>query len=126
MRPLGFGYALVDWLASGETFAWGMPVGDAFFSQFPAEKNGAAFDFAGKIQQADVEVLYLHAHGIDFRHSVFYALNGFLTLGFATCDVHDIQVHAASKKNLVSGLLHLAVNRLNQLLAVNGGAQEGL
>ena len=58
-------HSLVDGTASGVAFFGGVPVGDGGFAHLPTEQNDLAAEFAGKVEQADVEVLYLHADGID-------------------------------------------------------------
>ena len=57
-----------------------MPVGDGVFAHLPAQQDHAAFDFAGKIKQADIEVFDLNTNRVDFGESVFGALFGFARL----------------------------------------------
>ena len=41
------------------------------FTHLPAEQDDATLDFAGKIEQTDVEVFNLDSNGINFGESVF-------------------------------------------------------
>jgi len=119
-----FGDAGVDGLTAGEAFVGAVPVGDGFFAQLPAEKNDLAFDFAGKIEQADAEIFDLHADGIDFGERIAHALLGLGALGFAAGDGNDVDEGAAVEKDAVVGGLHLGLNFVHQLFAGDGAAQK--
>lgn len=123
---LGSRDALIDGLATGESFVGAMPVGDGLFAQLPAEKDGAAFDLAGKVEQADVDVFYLHANGVDFRQGILGALLGFDALGFAAGQGDDIKKHSAIHEDSVLQRLLLSLDRLHQFLAGNRSAKKGL
>src|SRR5258708_1138191 len=77
---------LVDGLASGEALFRGVPVGDLFFAQFPAEQHDLAVDAAGKVEQPDVDVLDLHPGSMDFGDRIFGTLHGALTFSTAAGD----------------------------------------
>src|SRR5205807_6852518 len=99
--------------------------GDGFLAKFPAQQNNLAVHAAGKIEQSNVEIFYLNAGSIDFRHRVFHALHGLLPLRLASRQTDNVQQSAAVEKHLVSCLLKLGVNLLNELLPFNGGAEKG-
>lgn len=124
VRSLRADDAFIDGLAAGEAFVGAVPVGDGVFSRPPAEQDDAAFDFAGKIEQADVDIFDLDADGIDFGESVFGALLGLGALGLAAGDGYYIDVSAAVEEDAVIERLHLGFNVFHDLLAADGGAQE--
>ena len=95
IRSLGLGNPFVDQFSSGETFADSVPVGNALLSQFPAEKHGSTVNFAGKIEQADVKILDLDARRVDFRKSIFDALDRLLPLSFPAGHVNDVDQNTA-------------------------------
>ena len=73
--------ALVDGFAAFKAFFPAVPELDFFFAIFPAQQDDLIVHGAGEIQQADVEVFYLHADGVNFRQRVFDVLKGLVALG---------------------------------------------
>src|SRR3954468_20581354 len=124
VTALCFGDALVDRLPAGVAFVDAVPVGDGFLAQLPAEKNRPSINFAGKIEQTDIEILHLHSDGVDFRYRIFHALQGFFTLGFATGEVNDIQKSSAIKKHAVGNGLEFCIHRLDKIFSFNGRADQ--
>src|SRR5690242_15473364 len=86
--------ALIDRLTAGKSIIQSVPVRDSLLAQFPAKKNDFAFNFTGKIQQTDIEVLNLHSGGIDFGDGVLDLLNGLFALAFASRHVHHVHQQA--------------------------------
>src|SRR5438477_4020662 len=113
--PFRLSDALVDWLAAGEPFAHTVPMCDCFFAEPPAEQDGPAIHNARKVEQTDIEIFDLHADGIDFCDGILYTLHGFLTLGFAPSEMHDVQERSAIEKDAVGNFLQLGFNRFDQL-----------
>ena len=103
-----------------------MPVGDSLLAQFPAQQHRLAVDHAGKIEQADVEILYLYADGIDLGDRVLHALNCLLAFGFASCQVDNVEESAAVEEDAMYDLLQFGVNSIDQFFAVNRILQQGL
>ena len=97
---------------------------DGGFAHPPAQEHDAAFDFAGKIEQADVNVFDLHADGVDFGESVFGALLGLGALSLAAGDGDHVNVRSTVQKNAVTERLHLAFKIFHDLLAADSGAQQ--
>src|SRR5271166_2938667 len=116
--------AFVDGLAAGKSFFCAVPVSDGGFAHPPAEQYDAAFDFAGKIEQADVEILHLYADGVDFSDGVFGTLLGLGALRLAAGDGNHIDASAAVQKNAVIERLHLGFNFFHDFLAADGGTQK--
>jgi len=73
---------VVDGLASGKAFTGAVPVGDVG-SPVSSRAAGSRFDFAGEVEQSDVDVFHLDSGGVDFGEGVFDAANGLLAVGFA-------------------------------------------
>src|SRR5215471_1571050 len=90
IHPLGFGDPFIDGLASSEAFLHSMPVSDRLFPELPAEQDGLTLYLTWEIQQADAQIFYLNANGVDFGKGVFGALFGLGSLGFAAGERHDI------------------------------------
>jgi hypothetical protein len=90
------------------------------------QQNHAAFHFAGKIEQANVEIFHLHADGVDFGERIFGTLFGFGALGLAAGDRNHIDVGATVEKNAVIERLHFGFDFFHGLLAVDRCAQQGL
>src|SRR5579859_209073 len=82
---------LVDRLASRESFLRAVPVSNRFLPEFPAEQNDLPFHLARKIEQSDVEILHLHADGIDLSQCILGALFRFCPLGLAPGECDDIK-----------------------------------
>src|SRR5208282_6126445 len=93
---------------------------------FPAEQHDLAVNFAGKVEQSDIEIFYLDTGGINLGQSVFHTRDGFFALRLAASHVDDIDQQAALQKHAVREFLEFSVNGLDQFLAVNGGAQQRL
>src|SRR5450631_297252 len=93
---------------------------DGGLAQFPAQQEDLALNLAGEIEQADVEVFYLHAGRVNFGKGVLDAPNRPLALRLAPRQMDHVQHHAAVEKNPVRRFLQLRVHIFNQLLAVNG------
>src|ERR1051326_8515685 len=91
--------ALVDGLASGEAFLRAVPVRDFFLAGLPAQQYDFAIDLAGKIEQADIEVLHLHAGGGDLGHGVARALRRLLALGLAPQHLYDVHFQPAGQED---------------------------
>jgi hypothetical protein len=66
--------ALIDRLAPGESFLRSVPVGNGFLPHLPAQQEDLAFNFAGKVEQANIDILDLHANGIDLGQRILGAL----------------------------------------------------
>ena len=101
-----------------------MPVGDSMLSQFPAEQHDLAVNFAGEVEQSDIEVFYLDAGGIDLGEGVFHTRDGFFALRLAASHVDNIDQQAASQKHAVREFLEFGVHGFDQFLAVESGAQQ--
>ncbi len=125
MGSAGAGNTFVDEFAPGKAFGGVVPVSDRFFAHSPAEQNGLAFHFAGKIEETGVDVFHLHADGIDLGDGIFGALFGFAALGLAAGDGNDIDVRAAVQEDAMAQFLHFELDFLHYFFAVDGGAQEG-
>lgn len=97
---------------------------DGLLAHLPAEQNRATFDFAGKIKQADLEILNLHADGIDLGEGVFSALLGLGSLGLTAGERNYIDVRASVEKDAVSERLHLSFNFFHELFAGDRGTQK--
>src|SRR5438034_11390397 len=126
IRLFRLGNALVYRLAALKSFAHAMPVRDSFFAELPAEQHGFAIDYTGKVEQADVEILYLYADGIDLGDGVLHALNCLLAFGFASCQVDNVEESAAVEEDAMYDLLQFGVNSIDQFFAVNRILQQGL
>src|SRR5205823_15018547 len=100
--------------------------GDSLLAELPAQQHRLAVDHTGKIEQADVEILYLHADGIDLGDGVLHALNCLLALGFASCQMDNVEESAAVEKDAMYDLLQFGVNGIDQFFAVNGVLQQRL
>jgi len=112
----------VDGLAAGEAFGGVVPVGDSVLSQFPAEQHDLAVNFAGEVEQSDIEIFHLDAGGIDLGEGVFHPRDSFFALRLAASHVDNIDQQAALQKHAVREFLEFSVYGLDQFLAVNGGA----
>src|ERR1700758_1532912 len=121
---LRLGDALIDRLTSGEYLLDSVPVGDRFFSELPAEQNDLSLDFAGKIEQSDIQVFHLYADGIDFGESIFGALLCLGAFGLTARKRHDIEKHSAVEKDAVLQSLLLGIDFVDNLLGVDGRAQQ--
>src|SRR5579862_2495090 len=117
---------LINRLSPGESFLRPVPVGNRFLSHPPAQQNNLAFDFARKIEQADIDIFYLHANGIDLRQRIFNTLFGLDALRFAPGHRHDVDKRAPIQKNPATQLLLLGLNFFHHLLACDGSAQQRL
>ena len=124
VRPFRLGDAFVDHFAAGKSFFRSVPVRDGLFAHLPAKQDGASFDFAGKIQQADFEILDLDADGIDLGEGIFGALLGLGSLGLAAGERNYIDVRSSVEKDAVSERLHLGLNFFHELLTSNRGTQK--
>ena len=103
-----------------------MPVRDPLFAQLPAQQYGAAFHLAGEVEQSDIEVLHLYSGGVNLGQRVFYALDGLFALRLAPRHLNDVHQQSSAEEDAVGEVLELGIDGFNQLLAVNGGAQERL
>ena len=101
----GLADALIDRFAPGESFLRAVPVSDSLFAQLPAKQHHLPVHFAGKIEQADVEVFDLHSDGIDLGHGIPDPPNRLLPLGLASRQMDDVQEHAPAQKDAVGGFL---------------------
>src|SRR4051812_42975216 len=99
-------------------------MGDRFLAQFPAQQHHLTINFTRKIQQAYVEVFHLYADSRDLIHCVFDPLKGLFALGFASCQMNDVDGHSAIHENAMSDRLQFGVDGLDQLLAIEGFAQK--
>src|SRR4029077_2159521 len=61
----------------------------------------------------------------DFSNRVFGALHGALAFGTAAADGDHVHQRTAVEENAVREFLHFGVDFLDQLLAVDGSAQQG-
>src|SRR5579864_1070687 len=111
VRSLCLDDALVNRFAPGESFAYPMPMSDRLLAKFPAQEDNAAVDFTGEIQQANIEIFHLDAHGIDFGHCVLQALNRLLPLRLAAGEVNHIERHATTQEYLMYDCLQLRIHR---------------
>ena len=66
-----------------------MPMADGRFAQLPAQQDGAVFNLAGKIEQADIQIFHLHAGGINLGERIFYGLHRFVALALAATQRND-------------------------------------
>jgi hypothetical protein len=117
--------AFVDGLASGEAFFGAMPVGDFFFSEFPTQQDDFAFDFAGEVEESDVEVFDLHAGGVNFGDGIFDALQRFLALGLTAGELRDVDECSAIEEDAVPERFEFSVDFFDELLAIDGRAEQG-
>ena len=58
-----------------------MPVSNRGLAHLPAQQHDAAFDNAGEIEEASVDIFDLHSDGIDFSKSIFSPLFCLAALG---------------------------------------------
>ena len=98
-------------------------MGNRFFAQFPAEQDRLPLDFAGEIEQPDIEIFNLNAGRIDLRQRIFHPLFGLGALGFAPSQRNDVERHPAAQKNAVLQRLLLGLGFVNDLLGLNCRAQ---
>jgi len=112
----------VDGLAAGEAFGSVVPVCDSVLPQFPAEEHDLAFNFAGEVEQSDIQIFHLDAGGIDLGEGVFHTRDSLFALCLAASHVDHIDQQAALQKHAVGEFLEFSVHGLDQFLAVNGGA----
>ena len=94
-----------------------VPVGDAFSPSFQHSRMISAVHFAGKVEQADVEVLHLHADGVDLGQGVFDALQGLVAFGLAPRQMDDIDEMPPFRNTWCGQFLKLGVDCLDQCLA---------
>src|SRR6266571_3558021 len=73
--------ALVDGLAPFEAFFHSVPELDLLFPVLPAQQHNLVVHRTREIQQANVEVFYLHANGVNLRQRVLDVLKGLVALG---------------------------------------------
>jgi hypothetical protein len=99
-------------------------VRDLLFPKLPAQQQDFSLDAAGKIKQANVNVLDLHAGSVDFGDRVLGALNGALTFGFAPSHGDHVNQGPAVQKDAVRHLLRLRIDRFDQFFAADGSAQQ--
>src|SRR5260370_15741865 len=116
VRPLSLGDALIDGLAARKTFFHPVPLRDAFLSQLPAKQDRAAFDRAGEVQQADIDIFDLHPDGINFRQRIAHTLLSLDALRLATGQGNSIYRSYAVHNDAMVYALHLAFNLLHQIL----------
>jgi hypothetical protein len=117
---------LVDRLAASESLLRAMPVSNGFFSQLPAQQDGLTLHLARKVEQPNIEILDLHADGVDFRNRIFRALLGLGALRLAARQRDHVEKRAAIQINaMLQGLL-LGVDLIQNLLRRDGGAQQRL
>ena len=115
---------LIDGLASGESLLDPVPMSDGFFPELPAEQDDLSFDFAGEIEQSDIQVFHLHTDGIDFRKSIFGTLFCLGALGLTAGKRHDVEEHSAVEKDAVLQSLLLGIGFIDNFLGVDGRAQQ--
>src|SRR5512133_1466485 len=101
-----------------------MPVSDALFPKLPAEQDYFSAYAAGEIEQTNIEVLDLHACGVDLSNGILHPLNRFFAFSFASSQLDDVEQGAAIQKNAVRCVLELSVYFFDQLLTGNGAAQQ--
>src|SRR5512133_3223508 len=101
-----------------------MPVSDALFPKLPAEQDYFSAYAAGEIEQTNIEVLDLHACGVDLGNGILHPLNRFFAFSFAASQLDDVEQGAAIQKNAVRCVLELSVYFFDQLLTGNGAAQQ--
>src|SRR5271168_1215229 len=118
--------ALVQRLASLKTRLQCMPVCDLRLAHLPAEQNHLLIDLAGKIEQPNVEVLYLHADRVDLFHGILGALDVRVQLGALPPDFADVDMHAAGDENALGQPLQFVVNLLGSLLGLDRALQQRL
>jgi hypothetical protein len=124
IRFFGAGDSIVDQLTSGKSFLRAMPMCDGFLAELPAQQDDLSIDFAGKIKQADVEILDLNADRIDLGEGIFGALLGLGALGFAPCDGDNIDVGSAVEKDAMGERLLFSLNFFDQILGGDRSAQQ--
>ncbi len=93
------------------------------FTQFPTQEHDLSFDFAGKIQQTNIDVFYLNPGSMNLGHRVFCPLDSTLALRLAPRHFHDVDQRAPIQKNPVCQSFRLSIDFFNQLLAIDGGTQ---
>ena len=114
--------AFVDGLASSEAFFSAVPVRDFLFSEFPAQQNNFAFDFAGEVEESDVEVFDLNAGGVDFGDGILHALQCLLAFSFAAGELRYVHECSAIQEDAVAERFEFGVNFFDEFLALNRGA----
>src|SRR5205814_7643412 len=112
----------VNRFAPREAFLGAMPVSDALLTQFPTQQDYLSAYAAGEIEQTNVEVLDLHACGVDFGSGILNPLNRFFAFSFAPSQLDDVEQGAAIQKDAVRCVLELSVYFFDQLLPGNGTA----
>jgi len=119
------GNALIDALASAVAFIHSVPVANGRLSQLPAEENDLALHDARKIEQADVEVLHLHAHGCDFGQRIGDGLVEFVAFGAEVRQGNNVEQHAAVKQHALIHLLEARIDFFAAFLSSISLAQQG-
>ncbi len=77
----------------------------------------------GKSSSPSVEVLHLHAGGVDFGDGILGALHGLIALGLAAGERHHIDQSASVEENAAADGFEFGVDLFDQRLALHGGAQ---
>lgn len=121
----GVGDFIVDGLASGEAFVHAVPVSNSRFTKLPAKQNNLAFHYAGEIEEADFEILNLHASSGNFSERVRDALCKFVPFGAQVSQGNDVHGKSAMHHDALVDLLKLPIDFLNAALAVRCPAQQG-
>ena len=103
-----------------------MPMADGRFAQLPAQQDGAVFNLAGKIEQADIQIFHLHAGGINLGERIFYGLHRFVALALAATQRNDIDHRSAIDEDALAHLLQLSLEGNDGLLALHSAAQQRL
>src|SRR5215469_4128397 len=66
--------SLVNRLAAFEALFQAVPVLDLLFAVAPAKQDHLILESAGEIEQADLQIFYLHADGVDFGDGILGVL----------------------------------------------------
>ena len=85
-------------------------MGNGFLPHLPAQQEDLAFNFAGKVEETNVDVLHLHANGIDFGQRILGTLLGLEALGFTPGQRHHVDERAAVQKDPVTQRLLFGLN----------------
>src|SRR6202140_4797988 len=117
---------LVNRLSPGESFLRAVPMRDGLLSQLPAQENDLAFDFAGKIEQANVNVFHLHPDGVDLGQRIFGALFRLDALRLAPSQRDHIEKRPTIQKKSMAESLLLGLNLFDNFLARDRSPQQRL
>src|ERR1700722_7782625 len=97
---------------------------DGGLAHAPAEQHHLVVDPAWKIDKTGVEILDLHADGIDFGDAFAGALQMVVEVRAQAGYMADVNPHAAGKVNAPRQFREPRIYSLGRLLAINGALEQ--